>query len=31
MEPGQIEHVIDALPRDTRRLWREAQQEEDLQ
>ena len=31
MEPGQIERVIDALPKDTRRLWREAQQEEELQ
>ena len=31
IEPGQIEHVLDALPKDARRLWRETQQEDDAQ
>ena len=31
IEPGQIEHVLDALPKDARRLWRETQQEDDIQ
>ena len=28
IEPGQVEHVLDALPSRARALWREAQQEE---
>jgi uncharacterized protein (DUF2267 family) len=31
IEPGQIGHVIDALPKDARQLWREAQQDENIQ
>jgi uncharacterized protein (DUF2267 family) len=29
-EPGQVEHVLDALPKEVRGLWREAEQEEDM-
>lgn len=31
IEPGQVEHVLDALPKQVRELWREAQQDEDIQ
>ena len=31
IEPGEIKHVLDALPKDVRRLWRETLQVEDIQ
>lgn len=31
VEPGQIDHVLAALPERVRRLWRDVQQEEDIQ
>jgi uncharacterized protein (DUF2267 family) len=29
MEPGQVEHVLNALPKEVRELWREVQQEQE--
>jgi uncharacterized protein (DUF2267 family) len=31
IEPGQIDHVLDALPERVRRLWRDALQDDDIQ
>jgi uncharacterized protein (DUF2267 family) len=31
IEPGQVDHVLAALPEPVRRLWRDAQQAEDIQ
>ena len=31
LEPGQVDHVLAALPEPVRRLWHDAQQEEDTQ
>ncbi len=30
IEPGQVDHVLDALPKQARSLWRGAHQEEEL-